>query len=69
MNPQRSLDLLKSIMLERQAQMRNVARIDYLLRDRISDGKEGNITLKQKLVLALVSALLAVLLIAQLASF
>ena len=69
MNPQRSLDLLKSIMLERQAQMRNVARIDHLLRDRISDGKEGNITLKQKLVLALVSALLAVLLIAQLASF
>jgi len=69
MNPQRSLDLLKSIMLERQAQMRNVARIDHLLRDRISDGKEGNITLKQKLVLALVGALLAVLLIAQLASF
>lgn len=69
MNPQRSLDLLKSIMLERQAQMRNVARIDHLLRDRISDGKEGNTTLKRKLVLALVSALLAVLLIAQLAAF
>jgi len=66
MNPQRSLDLLKSIMLERQVEMRREAWIAHALHSQTPDGKLRNTQLKQKLALALISAVLAALLIAQL---
>jgi len=66
MNPQRSLDLLKSIMLERQVEMRRKAWIAHALHDQTPGGKLRNTQLKQKLALALIGAVLAALLIAQL---
>ena len=64
MNPIRDLDLLASIAHERQAEMRREAWIAHLLRGQNPDGKMGNTTLKRKL--ALISAVLATLLVVQL---
>ena len=65
MNPITDLEVRVSFARERQADMRREAQIDHMLRSR-NPNREGDATLRQKLALTLVGALLAALLIAQL---
>ncbi len=66
MNPIRDLEILAEIARERQAEMRREAWVARSLRGQSPDRRTGNTLSKWKLALALIGALLAVLLIAQL---